>query len=144
MVAFRAYLHPRRLRRRATVWYHRFCKGRSGSERLSAVEKLILKAFYSHLQHVDAKLEHYVNGVFAKELVITTASNKTIFRLVDNATKVFFLTLGDQNVVIETYVSPKTLLLMNRLYDKEFDKRLKTKKEAEHQEIREVFKKFSY
>lgn len=137
----KVYLHPRHWRRRFTLFYHRILSGRS-DERLTTVEKQLLKHFYNMLTEPSVKLEHKVNGVFAKEVVKYHKEGDVVakFRLLDNTTKVFFFRTSIHNsLVIETFVSAKTILLLNRLYDKEFMTRLKHEREAENKKVREIF-----
>lgn len=99
-----------------------------------------MKQFYNLVHDPNTKLEHYVNGVFAKELVRINDEGMARFRLVDNNTKVFYLKQSENNkIVIETYVSAKTILVLNRLFDKEFARMMHSKKETENQMVRDIF-----
>lgn len=145
MRSYRVYLHPRTLKRKIVVWYHRVLFGRSRNP-ISALERQLLKQFYFLIQEPDIQLYHYVNGVFAKEMVHEKGLLLMRFRLVDNESKIHFFKKDgrNNNMMVETYVSLKTAALMNRLFDKQFTKMLIQKKEAENKDMKQIFAKFSY
>jgi hypothetical protein len=142
MKTYKVHLHPRRWRRRLTLWYYRLLAGRGKEDRLSPVETQLLKYFYNIISQPETQLSHYVNGEFVKVLRCKTEQKEIKFVLKNSGGKVFFYKKepGD-NVLIETYVSAKTALILNRVFDKEFLKTIVKMKEEDMELIRSMFPK---
>lgn len=134
------YLYPRTYRRKLVLWYFRVLRGRSRDKTIPFVERELSIAFLHYLKSDKKDMSHFVNGIFAKELVVTEIDHKIKFILVENETKVIFHKYGTtKSVYIEKHVSAKTASHMNKLYDKEFAKLLIVRNEHNNKVIKELF-----
>lgn len=138
----KSYLYPLTYKRKMILWYYRVLRGRSRDKLTPVIERELLISFIHNIKSDNKEMYHFVNGVFAKELIIHEDDFIVKFTLVDNETKVIYHKEGAKSsVYIERHVSASTASHMNKIFDNEFAKLLIIKKEHNNKIIKELFTK---